>query len=151
MNRKYDNDLAINRDFSIGKIAAQTGTKVETVRYYEHEGLMPEPPRSSGGHRIYNGEHLKRLNFIRRSRELGFTLDQIRGLLRFVDNQDYSCEDVRLMTLEHLTEVRQKIADLTRIENMLDEMAQHCDGGDIPDCPIIDTLFEACNLTTPSS
>ena len=74
-----------------GVLSARTGINIETIRYYERVGLMPEPPRSGGGHRIYEEEHLKRLTFIRRSRELGFTIKEVRGLLRLVDGGDYTC------------------------------------------------------------
>lgn len=148
MDRQFDNDLAINRDFSIGTIARQTGIKVETIRYYEREGLIPNPPRSDGGHRIYSGDDSKRLSFIRRCRELGFTLYQVRGFLRFVDDRDYSCAEVQSLTLQHLSEIKQKIADLSRIENVLSEMARRCEGGQVPECPIIDALFDARNDTT---
>ena len=73
------------KPFTIGVLSKGTGCNIETIRYYEHIGLLPEPPRSQGGHRLYEEDHLGRLTFIRRSRELGFTLDEVRGLLRLVD------------------------------------------------------------------
>lgn len=130
-------DVVLSR----GKLAKLTDTNIETVRYYERMGLLPEPPRSNGGHRQYQSKHVKRLSFIRRSRELGFTLEQVRGLLRFADTSDFSCSDVKSMTLEHRDEVRQKISDLKKIERVLEQMADQCEGGQVPECPIIDALF----------
>ena len=125
---------------SIGELSRQTGCKIETVRYYERVGVMPKPPRTEGGHRYYPAEQVKRLTFIRRGRELGFTLNQIRGLLRFVDTDNFGCADVKKLTDEHLAELRKKIADLRRIERVLKEMSARCDTGEVPDCPIIDAL-----------
>ena len=124
-----------------GQVSERTGCHIETVRYYERIGLLPPPPRSKGGHRIYNRDHLKRLTFICRGRELGFTLKQVRGLLRLVDGGDYSCGEVKALTLDHLGEIQRKVADLRRMARVLKEMAAQCEGGTVPDCPIIDTLF----------
>jgi len=126
----------------IGALSKRTGCKVETIRYYERIGLLPDPPRSEGGHRIYSLEHLKRLTFIRRGRELGFTLDEIRTLLGLVDGGNYTCGEVKALTLEHLQEIRKKISDLKRLEESLTAIAAECEGGSVPKCPIIDTLFK---------
>ncbi len=125
---------------SIGALSRQTGCKIDTIRFYERIGVMPKPPRTEGGHRFYPQEHVKRLVFVRRSRELGFTLDQVRGLLRFVDTGNFSCADVKSLTDEHLTELRKKITDLRRMERVLKDMADQCVGGSVPECPIIDAL-----------
>src|SRR3546814_908405 len=77
--------------YGIGTLSGRTGVNIETIRYYERIGVMPKPPRSVGGQRVYDAGHLKRLAFIRRSRELGFSLDEIRALLRLVDGGDYPC------------------------------------------------------------
>jgi MerR family transcriptional regulator, mercuric resistance operon regulatory protein len=124
-----------------GVMAARTGVNIETVRYYERIGLLPEPPRSTGGHRIYDEEMLRRLNFIRRCRELGFTLDEIRGLLQLVDGGAYTCGEVELLTAAHLEDVRHKLADLKRLEKVLREMVASCKGGEVPECPVIEVLF----------
>ena len=124
-----------------GEVSKRAGCHIETVRYYERIGLLPPPPRSKGGHRIYSRDHLKRLNFICRSRELGFTLQQVRGLLQLVDGNSYTCAVVKELTLDHVAEVRRKVADLKRLQRVLKEMAAQCEGGTVPDCPIIDTLF----------
>lgn len=124
-----------------GVIAKRTGVNIETVRYYERIGLLPAPPRSEGGHRIYDEDLVRRLHFIRRSRELGFTLDEVRGLLRLVDGGDYTCGEVEALTSAHLGEVRRKLADLKRLEKVLREMVAGCKGGEVPECPVIEALF----------
>jgi len=126
-----------------GELAQQSGCNIETVRFYEKQGLLPAPPRTGGGHRDYAPEHLKRLTFIRRSRELGFTLGEVRSLLGLVDGGDWTCAEVRAMTLEHLADVRRKIADLQKLALILNDMAAQCDGGAVPECPIIDALMES--------
>jgi MerR family mercuric resistance operon transcriptional regulator len=128
---------------TIGVLSKNTGCHIETIRYYERIGLLPAPPRSAGGHRLYGEAHLKRLTFVRRGRELGFTLDDIRGLLGLVDGGEYTCAEVKALTLDHLGEVRRKLADLRRLEKVLKDMAAQCDGGAVPDCPVIDALFRA--------
>ncbi len=126
----------------IGALSEQTGVKIETIRYYEREGLLPSPPRTSGGHRSYSEDHLKRLTFIRRSRELGFSMAEIRELLALVDGGSYTCGEIKTLTLDHAQSVRSKITDLQRMEKMLVEIASGCAGGTVPDCPIIDALLD---------
>jgi MerR family mercuric resistance operon transcriptional regulator len=126
--------------YAIGTLSKHTGVNIETIRYYERIGIMPRPPRTAGGQRIYDSSHFKRLAFIRRSRELGFSLDEIRALLRLVDGGDYTCGEVREMTLAHIADIRRKIGDLRRMEVVLKDMAAKCDGGDVPECPILDAL-----------
>ena len=130
------------KPFTIGALSKGTGCHIETIRYYERIGLLPKPPRSPGGHRLYEDDHLRRLTFIRRSRELGFTLEEVRGLLRLVDGGSYTCAEVKALTLDHAAEVRRKVADLRKLERVLKEMAAECDGGEVPQCPIIDTLYQ---------
>jgi MerR family mercuric resistance operon transcriptional regulator len=131
------------RGMAIGKLSERTGCHIETIRYYERIGLLPNPPRTEGGHRMYGPDHLKRLTFIRRTRDLGFSLEDVRGWLRLVDGGAYSCAEVRTMTLDHVAEIRRKIADLRKMESVLEDMAAECEGGDVPDCPIIEALFQA--------
>ncbi len=141
-----------DEQLTIGRLAERSGVHLETVRYYERIGLMPEPRRTEGGHRVYGHEHLKRLGFIRRSRELGYSLQEIRSLLGLVDGGDYTCAEVRDMTLQHAAEVRRKIADLRRLERSLKEMAAQCSGDTVPKCPIIDVLWrEASGLRRKSA
>jgi MerR family mercuric resistance operon transcriptional regulator len=124
-----------------GRLAKETGTNIETVRYYEKIGLMPAPRRSESGYRLYGDATRKRLRFILRGRELGFSIEELRGLLSLVDGGDYTCGEVREMTVLHLDSVRTKIKDLRRIERTLADMAAQCEGGAVPECPVIDTLF----------
>ena len=126
-------------ELTIGALSDQTGVNVETIRYYERVGILPAPPRSAGGHRLYGPEHRKRLRFVRRSRELGFALEEIRTLLRLVDG-GATCGEVRAVALDHLARIRAKIGDLRRMEETLAATAARCDGGDVPKCPIIDAL-----------
>ena len=124
-----------------GELADVSGCNIETVRFYERAGLLPAPPRSAGGHRLYSQEHLRRLVFIRRSRDLGFTLDEVRDLLDLVDG-GYTCGEVQTLTLKHLESIREKIADLRRLEKTLSDVASKCAGGAVPKCPVIDVLFD---------
>ncbi len=127
--------------FTIGELSRRADCNIETVRYYERIDIMPQPARNSGGHRLYDEEALKRLVFVRRCRALGFTLDQVRDLLHFVDRGDYTCADVKDMTVAHRAEMRRKITDLERMDQVLADMAKSCEGGRVPECPIIDALF----------
>ncbi len=126
---------------TIGALSRCTDCKIKTIRYYERIGLLPAPPRTAGGHRAYGDEHLRRLFFIRRARHLGFALSEVRTLLGLSEGGG-SCAEVRAVTLDHLAQVRRKIADLRRLESVLGEMAAQCEGGTVPDCPIIEALFE---------
>ncbi len=120
----------------------RTGVNIETVRYYEKIGLLPPPPRSEGGHRIYGEDLLKRLTLIRRGRERGFTLEEVGGLLALVDGGGYTCAEVKAMTLDHLKTVRSKVADLRTIEKVLKDRVSPCEGDEVPECPVIDALFD---------
>ena len=127
---------------SIGALSKQTGCNRETIRYYERIGLLADPPRTEGGHRMFATDHAKRLTFIRRSRGLGFTLEQVRELLGMVDGANFTCEQVRGITIEHLQAVREEISDLRRMEDVLATMADQCTGGQILHCPVVEALFE---------
>jgi len=134
-----------------GELAQRSGCNIETVRFYERQGLLPAPPRTAGGHRDYAFEHLKRLTFIRRSRELGFTLGEVRSLLGLVDGGEWTCAQVRAMTLEHLADVQRKIADLQSLAQILGDMASQCDGSAVPECPIVDALTRSAALQATRS
>ncbi len=131
----------------IGNLSKQTGCNIETIRYYERIGLMPPAPRSDGGHRVYGEGQAKRLGFIRRTRQLGFTLDEVRTLLRLVDGSRYTCAQVKRITVHHLDDIRRKIEDLRKIERALRAMASRCAGGAVPACPVIDALFNPASNT----
>lgn len=123
-----------------GQLAARTGCNPETIRYYEKIGLLGEPARSANNYRVYDSAHLDRLRFILRGRELGFSIEEVRGLLALVDGGDQTCAEVKARTETHLTDVRAKIVDLRRIEAVLSRTAAQCSGGQAPDCPILETL-----------
>ncbi len=126
--------------YSIGALAEATDAKVETVRYYERIGLLPEPERTSGNYRAYTGDHLARLSFIRRARDLGFTLGQVRALLGLADNKNNDCCAVDAMARDHLTDIDRKIADLKALRRELNDLLGQCKQGTIADCRIIGAL-----------
>lgn len=125
---------------SIGLLAERTGTKVETIRFYEKCGLLPKPARTTGNYRAYAPAHLNRLSFIRRARDLGFSLDQIRALLDLSDDRDRPCEAVDAIAKEHLAEVDRKIADLRALRRELDSIVSQCHCGTVAECRIIEAL-----------
>ena len=131
---------------TIGGLSKQTGCHIETIRYYERIGILSKPPRTEGGHRLYEREQIKRLVFVRRSRELGFSLEEIRTLLRLVDGKRYTCREVKAVTEQHLEDVGKKISDLRKLQRTLNGISSQCDGGLVPECPIIDALFEEKQL-----
>lgn len=126
--------------FPIGALSAETGVNIETIRYYEKIGLIPAPPRTEGRQRVYDSTHLKRLTFIRRSRELGFSLDDIRELLGLVRGHGLTCGEVKAMTEQHVADIRRKVKDLRKLERVLTDLAAKCRGNAVPDCPILDAL-----------
>src|SRR3546814_11142191 len=106
---------------TIGDLAKATATKVETIRYYERIGLLPAPARTQGNYRSYTDDHLRRLSFVRRSRELGFAIEQVRALLDLADQRDRYCAAVDAIAREHLDEVDHNLADLTAHRRTPDE------------------------------
>jgi len=133
----------------IGKLAARTGANIETIRYYERAGLLPPPPRTEGRHRLYDQGHVERLIFIRRSRELGFSLGDIRVLLGLAHGSNVACAETKEVTLRHLTDVRGKIASLKKLERALTSMTDACQPGSQSACPIIDALSASANDERP--
>jgi len=128
---------------AIGDLAKRTGAKVETIRYYERIGLLPEPGRTEGNYRSYDEAHLGRLSFIRRARDLGFSLDQVRALLGLADQRDRPCEAVDVIARQHLAEVERKIADLNALRDELADLIGLCRRGTVAECRIIETLAPA--------
>jgi MerR family mercuric resistance operon transcriptional regulator len=124
------------------ELARRTGSNLETVRYYETVGLLPEPPRTASGYRSYDSTHERRLGFVLRARELGFSLDEIRELLRLVDERDQPCSEARAIAAMHLDDVRAKITDLKRMERVLKDAVAQCADGTRLECPLIETLFQ---------
>jgi MerR family transcriptional regulator, mercuric resistance operon regulatory protein len=126
---------------SIGEISRRTGVNIETIRYYERIKILPAPPRTASGRRVYGPAETWSLAFIRRSRELGFTLEKIRALLALsTGNGKAACGEARGLAAGHLTEIRAKIADLRAMERILAEAVRRCDAGELPGCPLIDVL-----------
>ena len=124
----------------IGELATATATNVETVRYYEKIGLLAAPARSSANYRSYGGEHLARLSFIRRARDLGFGLEAIRELLALSDDATKSCDAVDNIASSHLAEVNRKITDLSALRSELTRVIGSCRHGTIGECKIIECL-----------
>ncbi|HEX2135516.1 MAG TPA: helix-turn-helix domain-containing protein [Microvirga sp.] len=131
-----------SRRVTIGGLSERTGVNIETIRYYERIRLLPPPPRTDGGQRSYDESHLKRLTFIRRARELGFPIDDIRGLLSLADRHALTCGEVQSLAERHLAEVRAKILDLRRLERAIRQATATCAGGTVPECPVVDVLYD---------
>lgn len=124
----------------IGELANATATKVETVRYYEKVGLLPPPSRTSANYRVYGSDHLARLSFVRRARDLGFTLEAIRELLTLSDDKSQSCEAVDSIARVHLTEIDRKLCDLKSLRSELGRVIGSCSHGTVAECKIIEAL-----------
>jgi len=126
---------------SIGELGGAAGVKVVTIRYYEQVKLMPAPPRTAGNYRAYKLEHLRRLQFIRRCRDLGFTLDQVRELLRPSTRAGQECSEVNRIAANHLKEIERKVADLKRLAAELRRINDRCPGNVLmADCRILEAL-----------
>jgi MerR family mercuric resistance operon transcriptional regulator len=134
-------DRAMVKGMQRAELARRTGSNLETVRYYEKVGILPEPPHTAAGYRSYGIAHEQRLRFALRARELGFSLEEIRGLLRLVDQRDRPCAEAGDVAAVHLADIRAKIADLKRMERVLKEVVAQCGDGTLPECPFIETLF----------
>ena len=124
-----------------GELAIRSGCNLETIRYYENIGLLRPPERTDSGHRLYSKDDQARLGFILRGRELGFSIEELKSLLSLVDSHGYSCGEVFDLTRDHLTSIRQKVIDLKKLERTLADVSAQCEGGDVPECPIIDALY----------
>ena len=126
---------------TIGVMSKATGINIETIRYYERIGLLPPPPRTRGNYRAYTAAEQKRLNFVRRTRNLGFSIDEIRALLRLSDNADTDCCEVTEIAQCHLAETERKIADLQALADELRLLIASCAGGvSVLDCRIIEAF-----------
>ena len=129
-------------NLTIGALAKRAATKVQTIRFYEAEGLMPEPARSEGGQRRYSKTHADRLAFIRHARELGFPLDAIRELLGLVDKPDQPCARVDRVASDVLADVEAKIARLMSLRGELQRMVRQCRHGRVAECRVIKVLAD---------
>lgn len=126
----------------ISEAAAASGCHLETIRYYERVGLMPTPHRTDNGYREYRDAEVDRLRFITRSRDLGFSLDEIRGLLQLESDRTLSCGDIDVVARKHLADIHRKIQELHRIARELDHTINTCSGGARGQCSILATLRE---------
>jgi MerR family mercuric resistance operon transcriptional regulator len=129
--------------FPIGALSSRSGVNVETIRYYERIGLLAKPLRTAGGYRLYRLADIERLAFIRRTRDLGFSLDDVRRLLDLADGKSRSCRRVRDIAAMHLADVRSKLGDLRRMERVLAHLVSACADGTLPACPLLESLAHA--------
>jgi MerR family mercuric resistance operon transcriptional regulator len=132
-----------DRQITIGKLSRLCGVSIETIRYYERIGLMPRPPRTQNGRRSYGSGSLGTLAFVRRCRELGFSLDDIRALLA-LRASERRCSDVKTIATRHLDAVRVKLQGLREMELSLTELVATCPGDTGTECPVLDALDTPC-------
>lgn len=127
----------------IGQLADRSGVNLETIRYYERTGLLPPPPRSAAGYRLYRPDHLQRLVFLRRSRQLGFSIKEVQDLLSLAGQPNRVCKDVTRLAARHLTSVTEKITELQRLQGALEKLVCACPGkARIADCGILEALAD---------
>ena len=136
----------MDQALTIGRLAQRSGTNPPTIRYYEQIGLLKAPDRRGSGHRVYGSDDLRRLTFIRRCRDFGFPIEQVRSLVDLTENADRSCVDARDLAQENLAAVRQKLKELKALEASLAQLVTDCDtacvGGPGPSCVILEDLSE---------
>ena len=125
---------------TIGQLSKLTNVNIETIRYYEKIGMLPPPPRTEGGRRVYGRLQTRMLAFIRRARELGFSLDEIRALLRLGGPEKATCGEVKTIATRHLEDIRAKLSDLKKLERLLSKTVARCTGRAVPDCPVLEIL-----------
>ncbi|HEL3174660.1 TPA: helix-turn-helix domain-containing protein [Stenotrophomonas maltophilia] len=128
---------------TIGQLARQTGTKAETIRYYEKIGLLQPPLRSQGNYRCYDAQDQRRLAFVRRARELGFAIEQIRELIAFGEQREHQCSSVDDAVKAHIADIARRIADLQALQGELQRMIGNCPGGRVADCQVLEALRPA--------
>jgi len=126
--------------FAIGELSKHSGVNIETIRYYERIKMLPVPRRTANGRRVYGPAERRTLAFIRRSRDLGFSLEEIRALLALGGPERASCADVHKIASAHLASVRSKLSDLVKLESILADTVARCSEGANPDCPVLDVL-----------
>jgi MerR family transcriptional regulator, mercuric resistance operon regulatory protein len=124
----------------IGELSKRSGVNIETIRYYERIKMLTPPPRTASGRRVYGPNDVRILVFVRRSRELGFSLDEIRTLLRLGGPEKASCREVHDIAAHHLRDIRAKLSDLKKLERLLARTVAQCSGKMAPDCPVLDIL-----------
>lgn len=127
-------------ELTIGTLSQLTGVNIETIRYYEKVKVLPKPARTDSGRRVYGPMERRILAFVRRSRELGFSLEQVRALLRLGGPEKASCREVREIAAHHLDDIRARISDLRKMERLLAKTVAQCTGTTSPECPVLDIL-----------
>jgi DNA-binding transcriptional MerR regulator len=130
----------MGKSLTIGDLGGATGTKVNTIRFYEQIGLMRPAARTPSGRRVYDDEDLRRLRFIRRARKLGFETDEIRSLLAISDRPEAECASVSEMAHKHLGDIRQKISELKLLHEQIERLAGACSGGQVSRCSILEGI-----------
>lgn len=128
---------------TIGELAKLTCVNLETIRYFERIGLLEPPERTLAGHRLFAPEHAERLLFIRHARDMGFSQDDVRTLLKLSDGELTSCGEVKAVAAAHLDSIRQRIEKLQRLESLLAATVAKCSGGRVPTCPVIQAVTES--------
>lgn len=131
----------------IGELSRATGTNIETIRYYERIGLLPAPDRTAANYRSYGDAHRSRLSFVRHSRDLGFTIEEIRSLLDLSDDPTRECDEADRIATRHLEQVQEKIAQLTLLRDELARIIGRCRGGIAADCRVIEALSDHSHCT----
>ncbi len=132
--------MSVQKSTLIGDLARRTGTKSNTIRFYEEIGLMPKAARTAAGRRIYAEADFRRLSFIRHSRGLGFSIDEIRSLMALSDQPDQDCAEAAMIARRHLNSIEDRIARLEALQSQLTEIATSCAGGRAADCSIIEAI-----------
>ena len=125
----------------IGEVAERGGVNLQTIRYYEREKLLPEPPRLASGYRVYPDHTVRRVRFIKRAQEIGFTLAEIRGLLAIRIDADRDSSEVRTLAQAKITDIEKKIQTLQRMKEVLGRITERCSGcGPTSECPILESI-----------
>ena len=125
---------------TIGELSRLAGVHIETIRYFERIKMLPKPPRTTGGRRKYSPAHLRILAFIRRSRELGFSPDEVRAMLTLGGPGKAQCREIREIAVNRLNDIRKRISNLRRLERLLAKTVAQCTGTAAPECPVVDIL-----------
>ena len=154
LSRNQRSDNIVGPKITRGTLARLTDCNIENIRYYEKVGLMQPPKRTASGYRVYGEADVSRLNFILKAKSLGFNQEAIHDLVDMsIEENQRSRSEVKQLAIRHRSEIKQKIADLKRIDKGLGEIISHCDGADAParDCPILESLFDVRKYPAVSS
>lgn len=143
---------AANSHFTIGALARQSDVAIDTIRFYEREGLLPAPKRRASGYREYDASTVERVRFIRRGKELGFSLEEIRELLALEGDRDHGVEGIKQRASRRLVELNERIAQLTEMRDALEQLVNECPGCGEPECcPILSSLHGQAEDAPPAS